>query len=105
MVARPRSSACGFISRILTGRPAFRKFIAMPPPMVPAPSTATAPRSRRGGWGGGGGGERGGGGGGRLGGLHQLHENRALDLHAIGKRAPGGGLDRVHAQRRRREIP
>jgi len=41
MVATPRSSASGFISSIVTGMPAFRKFIVMPPPMVPAPMTAT----------------------------------------------------------------
>ena len=41
MVATPRSSASCFISSITTGMPAFRKFIAMPPPIVPAPMTAT----------------------------------------------------------------
>jgi hypothetical protein len=41
IVASPRSSASCFVSRIVTGIPAFRKFIAMPPPMVPAPITAT----------------------------------------------------------------
>ena len=37
----PRSSASCFISRIVTGMPALRKFIEMPPPIVPAPITAT----------------------------------------------------------------
>ncbi len=37
----PLSSASCFISSIITGMPAFRKFMAMPPPMVPAPITAT----------------------------------------------------------------
>ena len=41
MVAIPRSSASCFISSILTGMPAFKKFMEMPPPMVPAPMTAT----------------------------------------------------------------
>ena len=37
----PWSSASCFISSIVTGMPALRKFIAMPPPIVPAPITAT----------------------------------------------------------------
>ncbi len=41
IVATPRSSASCFISSIVTGMPALRKFIAMPPPIVPAPITAT----------------------------------------------------------------
>ena len=41
MVAIPLSSASCFVSRTVTGNPALRKFMAMPPPMVPAPMTAT----------------------------------------------------------------
>jgi len=41
MVAKPRSSASCFVSTIVTGMPALRKFIAMPPPIVPAPITPT----------------------------------------------------------------
>ena len=41
MMPRPLSSASCFISRIVTGIPALAKFIAMPPPIVPAPITAT----------------------------------------------------------------
>ena len=41
IVPTPLSSASCFISSITTGMPAFRKFIAMPPPIVPAPITAT----------------------------------------------------------------
>jgi hypothetical protein len=37
----PLSSASCFISRIVTGMPALRKFMVMPPPMVPAPITPT----------------------------------------------------------------
>ncbi len=44
----PRSSASCFISSMVTGMPAFRKFIEMPPPMVPAPMTATDLISRLG---------------------------------------------------------
>ena len=46
MMPRPLSSASCFISRIFTGTPAFRKFIAMPPPIVPAPMMATLLMSR-----------------------------------------------------------
>ena len=35
-----------FISSTITGTPALRKFIAMPPPMVPAPMTPTFLMSR-----------------------------------------------------------
>ncbi len=48
MIASPLSSASCFISRMVTGMPAFRKFIAMPPPMVPAPMTPTFLMSRTG---------------------------------------------------------
>ena len=48
MVATPRSSASCFVSRIFTGMPALRKFIEMPPPMVPAPMTATEAIGRSG---------------------------------------------------------
>ena len=48
MVATPRSSASCFISNIFTGMPALRKFIAMPPPMVPAPITAIDCKARLG---------------------------------------------------------
>ena len=41
MMPTPLSSASCFISSITTGMPALRKFIAMPPPIVPAPITAT----------------------------------------------------------------
>ena len=41
MMPVPLSRASCFISSITTGMPALRKFIAMPPPMVPAPITAT----------------------------------------------------------------
>src|SRR5438876_819016 len=41
MIPIPLSSASCFISRRVTGMPALRKFMAMPPPMVPAPMTAT----------------------------------------------------------------
>ena len=40
MVARPRSSASCCVSSSMTGMPAFAKLIAMPPPMVPAPTMA-----------------------------------------------------------------
>ena len=46
MMARPLSSASCFISSTLTGMPALAKFIAMPPPMVPAPMTAADRISR-----------------------------------------------------------
>ncbi len=46
MMATPLSSASCFISRIITGMPALRKFIEMPPPIVPAPITATLRMSR-----------------------------------------------------------
>src|SRR5438067_1941662 len=36
----PRSSASCWTSTTVTGMPAFAKFIAMPPPIVPAPITA-----------------------------------------------------------------
>ncbi len=48
MVATPRSSAAAFISSSATGIPADRKFIAMPPPIVPAPTIATRPIARTG---------------------------------------------------------
>ena len=38
---RPRSSASCPVSTMVTGIPAFRKFMAMPPPIVPAPITPT----------------------------------------------------------------
>ena len=41
MVATPLSSASCFISSMVTGIPALRKFMLIPPPMVPAPMTAT----------------------------------------------------------------
>ena len=41
MMPVPRSSASWLISTIVTGMPALRKFIEMPPPMVPAPITPT----------------------------------------------------------------
>ena len=47
-MATPLSSASCFISRIFTGMPALAKFIAMPPPMVPAPITAADLISRKG---------------------------------------------------------
>ncbi len=37
---RPRSRFSWFISTTVTGMPALAKFMAMPPPMVPAPITA-----------------------------------------------------------------
>ena len=37
----PRLSASSLVSISVTGMPALAKDIAMPPPMVPAPSTAT----------------------------------------------------------------
>jgi hypothetical protein len=42
----PRSSASCAISTIVTGMPAERKFIEMPPPIVPAPITPTLRMSR-----------------------------------------------------------
>ena len=36
----PRSSASGVASIIFTGMPTSAKLMAMPPPMVPAPTTA-----------------------------------------------------------------
>jgi hypothetical protein len=41
MVESPRSSASCFISTMVTGMPALRKFMAMPPPIVPAPRMPT----------------------------------------------------------------
>ena len=41
MTLKPRSSAACAVSTMVTGRPALRKFIAMPPPIVPAPITPT----------------------------------------------------------------
>ena len=41
MVAIPRSSAAWSVSFSSTGMPALAKTIAIPPPMVPAPTTAT----------------------------------------------------------------
>ena len=44
----PLSKASCFISSILTGIPAFKKFMAIPPPMVPAPMMATEFTARNG---------------------------------------------------------
>ena len=41
MTETPRSSASCEVSTIVTGMPAERKFIEMPPPIVPAPMTPT----------------------------------------------------------------
>jgi hypothetical protein len=41
MMPTPFSSASCFVSRMVTGMPALRKFMVMPPPMVPAPMTPT----------------------------------------------------------------
>ena len=41
MVATPFSSAAALTSSSVTGMPALRKFMAIPPPMVPAPMTPT----------------------------------------------------------------
>ena len=41
MIETPRSSASCDVSTMVTGMPAERKFIEMPPPMVPAPITPT----------------------------------------------------------------
>ena len=40
MTASPLSRASCFTSSTITGMPALAKFMAMPPPMVPAPITA-----------------------------------------------------------------
>ena len=48
MMPRPLSTAAWFMSISVTGMPALAKFMAMPPPMVPAPSTAAFFTSRTG---------------------------------------------------------
>jgi hypothetical protein len=48
MFAIPLSSASCFVSTSVTGRPAERNVIAMPPPIVPAPITATRSTGRTG---------------------------------------------------------
>ena len=44
----PRSSASGVTSMIFTGKPWSAKLMAMPPPIVPAPTTAAVAKSRTG---------------------------------------------------------
>ena len=48
MMPRPLSTAAWFMSISVTGMPALAKFMAMPPPMVPAPITAAFFTSRTG---------------------------------------------------------
>ena len=48
MRATPRSSAAWSVSSSQVGMPAFRKQMAMPPPMVPAPMTAAFVSGRSG---------------------------------------------------------
>ena len=47
-VPNPLSSAAWVVSSTVTGMPALAKFIAIPPPMVPAPITATDLTARNG---------------------------------------------------------
>ena len=46
MTASPLSSASCLTSSTVTGMPALAKFMAMPPPMVPAPTTAAVRMGR-----------------------------------------------------------
>ena len=48
MMASPLSSASAETSKTETGMPAFAKFIAMPPPIVPQPMTAADATGRAG---------------------------------------------------------